>query len=248
MTTYNPIISTFDVEAVDDSFDVPNNARIIGVISKTHNKSQSSTFIANIIKYCVIIRIFLSIPDIIMCIMGFYFTRFPPDYLQLPIKLIIFFLLIGIFKLISLIIFVFVKKYIRKVVQNSNEIEQGEILVKFSMKTINTMPLWGDNMVFFGTAFVWLNMCLDLIVLVYAKCHGNTCTSVTMTHSSNTIAHTEYLRKILEVHILNAMAISNFLHIAVVPIFIYVWNYTRLKSNCFDKCCKILDKILDKIP
>lgn len=204
------------------------------------NLAMSGSFddkLVRFIKYVSLVRAYLIPPDLVMCIMGIYFAAYPPDYLKMPMNQMAFFILNAVFKFVSLIIFYFAKKYIENI-KHSNNIKNT-----FSLETVNNIKL-DTNILQICAMITYLNMLWDIFVFVCTKCYGDNCNSVTMTNSPKSVIFTRTLRKILEVHILHAAVISNYLHIVVVPFFIYFWNNARNKSKCFDSFCKLVDKVV----
>lgn len=82
--------------------------------------------------------------------------------------------------------------------------------------------------------FTYMNILLDIYIAIFFRCYGSNCASVTQNNSPQHIITNEELKKVLEVHILTAMVISNLvIHVFFTPIVVYIWN--KLKAKYF-KC------------
>jgi hypothetical protein len=237
---YNPVIrqiagqdpdkQDIEFQIVNQNSDNPNTSEQVlypsfWKLTKDIFSTDKWTLLTRFVKYVTIVRIFLPHPDMLMCFMGFYFVANPPEYINLEGKEIIC-TVCGIFKLLSLIIFFLIGWKIVKVK------EQENIKNNFCIELIDKLK-GSDTYMEIVILLTYLNMLWDIYIFVCFKCYGSNCYSVTQNNSPKNVLTTKILRKILEVHILNSMVISNFMHIVFTPIVVYYQIFQNLPIMTF---------------
>lgn len=181
--------------------------------------AERNSIFNRFVTYLTLLKIYVFMPDILLMFLSFYFVRNDPSYITLPFKYTLFFMISGIFKLISLTTYIFGFYAFEK-------IKKDQMMTHtFDLKFVDTInPFEKVNILIF-TQIVFFNVLWDIFLMVCMKCNGSEhCNSVILTHGIKTISKSTELRRILEVHVFYSCLISNLLHIFLTPIVVYFWN------------------------
>jgi hypothetical protein len=170
-----------------------------------------------LVKYLLLLRCFVPVPDIIMCVISFYFVRFPPGYIN-PQSNVLFCAFEAVFKLLSLSLFAYLNRLITQMK------EDHKMKHTFDLPFVEKLDI-SNNWLFVGIMVTYFNILMDLEVSIYFRCFGDNCESVTQNHRPDVILSSGLLRKILEVHILVAAVVSNLvIHPLFTPVVTHIWN------------------------